>query len=387
MNETVSVPSPFWLKEKKELGKIAESPENHCRTAVFCRAGLSLSLCYGVLTVFVCLAGREALLVVVGNRRTSSTMLACVACSKHEQGDGEDHSAAPAPSKPSSRDAVKSLTSQVPSFRSLLFDGGEDMASGLLKKERLLERDPIGCIKDEDWVECTTEGRRIKRDGAEAEWWSVATTDAHPKPNERSTVISFGFIYRLQFKDMVLKLSGTHRHCKGSSSSSSSSLGKSKSLHHHHYHHRSNYFDRDVASDAGSQYDCIGAGGSSSSTPAWDFSSYSNNKVGQHEEEEREQDVVAPEEEAEPKEWMAQVEPGVHITFVSLPGGAGNDLKRIRFSREMFNKWQAQRWWGENYDRIMELYNVRSFSRQAFPTPPGSDDGEVGIPHSPPHRF
>lgn len=50
------------------------------------------------------------------------------------------------------------------------------MASGLLKKERLLERDPIGCSKDEDWVECTTEGRRIKRDGAGAEWWSVATT-------------------------------------------------------------------------------------------------------------------------------------------------------------------------------------------------------------------
>ncbi|CAL9069799.1 protein Brevis radix-like 4 [Musa acuminata AAA Group] len=215
-------------------------------------------------------------------------MLACVACSKHEQGDGEDHSAAPAPApnKPSSRDAVKSLTSQL--------------------------------------------------------------------------------------KDMMLKFSGTHRHCKGSSSS----LGKSKSLHHHHYHHRSSYVDRDVASDAGSQSDCIGAAGSSSSTPAWDFSSYSNNKVGLHEEEGGEQDVVAPEEEAEPKEWMAQVEPGVHITFVSLPGGAGNDLKRIRFSREMFNKWQAQRWWGENYDRIMELYNVRSFSRQAFPIPPGSDDGE-----------
>ena len=125
----------------------------------------------------------------------------------------------------------------------------------------------------------------------------------------------------------MLKFSGTHRHCKGSSSS----LGKSKSLHHHHYHHRSTYVDRDVASDAGSQSDCIGAAGSSNSTPAWDFSSYGNNKVGLHEEEGGEQDVVAPEEEAEPKEWMAQVEPGVHITFVSLPGGAGNDLKRIRF--------------------------------------------------------
>lgn len=35
-------------------------------------------------------------------------------------------------------------------------------------------------------------------------------------------------------------------------------------------------------------------------------------------------------EDDEPKEWVAQVEPGVLITFVSLPEG-GNDLKRIRF--------------------------------------------------------
>ncbi|EEF42475.1 Ran GTPase binding protein, putative [Ricinus communis] len=83
-------------------------------------------------------------------------------------------------------------------------------------------------------------------------------------------------------------------------------------------------------------------------------------------------DVVV-EDEDESKEWMAQVEPGVHITFVSLPNG-GNDLKRIRFSREMFNKWQAQRWWGENYDRIMELYNVQRFNRQALNTPPRSED-------------
>ncbi|KAJ7979274.1 Protein Brevis radix-like [Quillaja saponaria] len=80
-------------------------------------------------------------------------------------------------------------------------------------------------------------------------------------------------------------------------------------------------------------------------------------------------------EENEPKEWVAQVEPGVLITFVSLPRG-GNDLKRIRFSREMFNKWQAQKWWAENYDRVMELYNVQRFNRQAFPlpTPPRSED-------------
>lgn len=40
----------------------------------------------------------------------------------------------------------------------------------------------------------------------------------------------------------------------------------------------------------------------------------------------------------------------------------------------MFNKLQAQRWWGENYDRIMELYNVQRFNKQALNTPPRSED-------------
>uniref|UniRef100_A0A804RKU4 BRX domain-containing protein n=1 Tax=Zea mays TaxID=4577 RepID=A0A804RKU4_MAIZE len=75
------------------------------------------------------------------------------------------------------------------------------------------------------------------------------------------------------------------------------------------------------------------------------------------------------------REWTAQVEPGVQITFGTIPSG-GNDLKRIRFSREMFNKWEAQRWWGENYDRIVELYNVVTFSgrQQGCSTPASSVD-------------
>ncbi|XP_052180363.1 protein Brevis radix-like 4 [Diospyros lotus] len=96
-------------------------------------------------------------------------------------------------------------------------------------------------------------------------------------------------------------------------------------------------------------------------------------------------------EEHEPTEWVAQVEPGVLITFVSMPRG-GNDLKRIRFSREMFNKWQAQRWWTENYDKVMELYNVQRLNREAFPlpTPPRSEDesskveSAVDSPFTPP---
>ncbi|KAG2568487.1 protein Brevis radix-like 2 [Panicum virgatum] len=83
-------------------------------------------------------------------------------------------------------------------------------------------------------------------------------------------------------------------------------------------------------------------------------------------------------EEAAPREWTAQVEPGVQITFGTIPTG-GNDLKRIRFSREMFNKWEAQRWWGENYDRIVELYNVLTFSgrQQGCSTPVSSVDDSV----------
>ncbi|KAJ1289865.1 hypothetical protein BS78_02G197800 [Paspalum vaginatum] len=78
--------------------------------------------------------------------------------------------------------------------------------------------------------------------------------------------------------------------------------------------------------------------------------------------------------EEDAKEWVAQVEPGVLITFVSLAQG-GNDLKRIRFSREMFNKWQAQRWWAENYDKVMELYNVQRFNQTVpLPTTPKSED-------------
>ncbi|KAK3141607.1 hypothetical protein QOZ80_4BG0336050 [Eleusine coracana subsp. coracana] len=90
-------------------------------------------------------------------------------------------------------------------------------------------------------------------------------------------------------------------------------------------------------------------------------------------------EIVAVEEAAAvSREWTAHVEPGVQITFITLAGG-GNDLKRIRFSREMFDKGEAQRWWGENYDRIVELYNVMTFSgrQQGNSTPASSVDDSV----------
>uniref|UniRef100_A0A5B6ZKV5 BRX domain-containing protein n=1 Tax=Davidia involucrata TaxID=16924 RepID=A0A5B6ZKV5_DAVIN len=174
-----------------------------------------------------------------------------------------------------------------------------------------------------------------------------------------------------QIKDMALKVSGAYRQCKPSTGSSSYKKGQR------------HYPDFDTISE-GVPYPYLQPG-SSSSTPAWDFtttgphrnigaSRYAGDRTPGGRESISAQSVeVVLEDEDEPKEWMAQVEPGVQITFVSLPNG-GNDMKRIRFSREMFNKWQAQRWWGENYDRIMELYNVQRFNQQALQTPPRSED-------------
>jgi len=101
-------------------------------------------------------------------------------------------------------------------------------------------------------------------------------------------------------------------------------------------------------------------------------------------------------EEKESKERISEVEPGVLITLVSLKGGE-NELKRIRFSRELFSEWKAQRWWAENYDKVMTLYNVHAHAKDesaAVPTPPRSDQDErdsktqessgAGIPVDPP---
>ncbi|KAL3684612.1 hypothetical protein R1sor_002634 [Riccia sorocarpa] len=57
-------------------------------------------------------------------------------------------------------------------------------------------------------------------------------------------------------------------------------------------------------------------------------------------------------------EWVAQVEPGVYITFHLSPDGF-NDLKRIKFRRNMYSKEQAERWWTQNCNMVRQVYNVR----------------------------
>ncbi|KAK4391845.1 protein Brevis radix-like 4 [Sesamum angolense] len=178
-----------------------------------------------------------------------------------------------------------------------------------------------------------------------------------------------------QIKDMALKASGAYRHCAPCAnqpaaqqrSSGSDDVGESDAAlaldKFRWSYRRTGSSSSNSSSTAGRRELEARLKGISSGegTPA----SASGRRV----------DPVVFVEESEPKEWVAQVEPGVLITFVSLPRG-GNDLKRIRFSRDMFNKWQAQRWWAENCDKVMELYNVQRLNRQAFPVPstPRSED-------------
>ncbi|CAH8255617.1 unnamed protein product [Arabidopsis lyrata] len=172
-----------------------------------------------------------------------------------------------------------------------------------------------------------------------------------------------------QLKDMAVKASGAYKNCKPCSGTSNRNQNR-------------NYADSDVASDSGRFHYAYQRAGTASSTPKiWGNDMESRLKGLSSEEgtptsmSGRTESIVFMEED-EAKEWVAQVEPGVLITFVSLLQG-GNDLKRIRFSREMFNKWQAQRWWVENFEKVMELYNVQQFNQQSepLPTPPVSEDG------------
>ncbi|KAL0315812.1 UNVERIFIED_CONTAM: protein Brevis radix-like 3 [Sesamum radiatum] len=133
-----------------------------------------------------------------------------------------------------------------------------------------------------------------------------------------------------QIKDMALKASGAYRHCAPCAnqpaaqqrSSGSDDVGESDAAlaldKFRWSYRRTGSSSSNSSSTAGRRELEARLKGISSGegTPA----SASGRRV----------DPVVFVEESEPKEWVAQVEPGVLITFVSLPRG-GNDLKRIRF--------------------------------------------------------
>jgi hypothetical protein len=122
---------------------------------------------------------------------------------------------------------------------------------------------------------------------------------------------------------MALKASGAYKNCKPCTRSCND-------------HRNRNRAESDTASESAKFHCSYRRTGSSNSTPRlWGKEMESRLKALSSGEgtpasvSGRTESVVLMEDD-EPKEWEAQVEPGVLITFVSLPQG-GNDLKRIRF--------------------------------------------------------
>lgn len=122
---------------------------------------------------------------------------------------------------------------------------------------------------------------------------------------------------------MAIKASGAYKNCKPCSGSSDRNNGR-------------DYADSEAGSVSGRYHFSYRRTGSSNSNPGhWGreaearLKALSSGETTPASVSGRTESVVLTEED-EPKEWVAQVEPGVLITFVSLPDG-GNDLKRIRF--------------------------------------------------------
>ncbi|CAM8936277.1 unnamed protein product [Rhodiola kirilowii] len=181
-------------------------------------------------------------------------------------------------------------------------------------------------------------------------------SDDHPSPDKIHITKSLSS----QFKEIALKASGAYRHCN-------SCTGEAP-----HPKHKGNCT---IESESGSASDRFKWSYRRTASCVNSTRQKRSGEIGSSSGR-----AVVFVEESMPKEWVAQVEPGVLITFVSLVGG-GNHLKRIRFSKETFDKTRAQRWWTDNFDRVMELYNVQRLDRQAFPlpTPPRSDNENAKI--------
>lgn len=145
----------------------------------------------------------------------------------------------------------------------------------------------------------------------------------HGMGKRRGFGVKRGSCVFFQIKDIALKASGAYKNCKPCSGSSVCTKNQ-------------NYAESDAASESARFHYPYRRTGSSNSTPrVWGkemearLKGLSSGEGTPASVSGRTESVVFMEED-EPKEWVAQVEPGVLITFVSLPQG-GNDLKRIRF--------------------------------------------------------
>ncbi|KAL2226988.1 protein Brevis radix-like 1 [Sesamum indicum] len=58
-------------------------------------------------------------------------------------------------------------------------------------------------------------------------------------------------------------------------------------------------------------------------------------------------------------EWIQRYEPGVYVTLVCLKNGS-TDVERVRFSRRIFEKQEAEAWWIKNREQVYYRYNARA---------------------------
>ncbi|KAJ7522204.1 hypothetical protein O6H91_18G001200 [Diphasiastrum complanatum] len=190
------------------------------------------------------------------------------------------------------------------------------------------------------------------------------------------------------FKDMVLKASLAYRQCKPGSSAI--------------FNDDPANFDEFITSGLksgkrqyqfGSARSISGQGAASPRSKKSQESNFSHAKVPRHSDNSStDNQQLASEKpsvgDGAGQEWVAQVEPGVLITFLTLANG-GNELRRIRFSREVFDNMQAEAWWTANREKVHELYNVSGREKlpAAFPSPHSSKEvksiNEFGIGASP----
>ncbi|KAL5058301.1 hypothetical protein RYX36_029905 [Vicia faba] len=58
---------------------------------------------------------------------------------------------------------------------------------------------------------------------------------------------------------------------------------------------------------------------------------------------------------------IEQFEPGVYVTLIVKPNG-NRVFKRVRFSKRRFREDQAEQWWNENKERVLDRYNPHATS-------------------------
>ncbi|KAF3585860.1 hypothetical protein F2Q69_00031699 [Brassica cretica] len=185
-------------------------------------------------------------------------------------------------------------------------EGGNDLKRIRFRSQGERKREMLTCIACSKQVNTNNGGSKDEEE------------DDDRTPRSKQTIKSL----TSQIKDMAVKASGAYKSCKPCSVNSNRNSDAASASGRLHYAYKRPGISRSGSSTPkilGKEMESRLKGLLSGEGTPESVSGRTESTV-----------FLEEEEEDEPKEWVAQVEPGVLITFVSLPEG-GNDLKRIRF--------------------------------------------------------